>query len=617
MSRTHPRKAIHFTALALWGVAACADGCGGSARPTAEGEAPGGTPIHDIQGAAHRSPMEGAAVSDVRGVVTHTVPWGFHLQAPRAHWDDDDATSEAVFVYTRERPTVEVGDAVSVDGRVRESVPGGDATGNLPTTEVHAERVEVRASGQPLPPPVVLGEAGRPPPTERVAFKEAPLGEGPFDPARYGIDFYESLEGMRVEVRQPVAVGPTHRAGTIAVVGDGGAHATQHTLRGGLYLSPTDRNPERIHLDARWTDGAPTMAVGDRLEGPVIGVLGYAHGRFRVYVTEPWPAVARAGPGPEGGTSLRGDAEHLTIASLNAEGLHPGDADGVAGVARVILEQLGAPDVVALQEVQDGNGRERGELSAAASFEALVAEVAAQGGPAYGWAEVAPHEEDADGGPPGGNIRVGYLWRTDRVHLPRRGEAGAMDPSEVVPGPDGRAQLVPNPGRIEPTHGVWSRSRKPLAAELVFEGRRLFVVNVHLRAKIGDAPRFGAEQPPPEPSVAQRTGQARVVARWVAALREADPNARVIVLGDFNDFDWSRPLGVLTEAGLHNLMTDLPPADRYTYVYFGNSQALDHILVSTPLMEGAQVDAVHLHAEQPWTSRVSDHDPVTARLRVD
>jgi uncharacterized protein len=601
---------------ALWGVAGCGEGGGGAARVGVGDGALDAVPIHRIQGAGHRSPLEGEWVAGVRGVVTASTAWGFYLQAPVDAWDDDDATSEGVFVFTGEHPGVDVGDGVAVDGRVREVVPGGEATGNLPTTELHADGVAVWATDQPLPPPVVLGAGGRLPPTGLIAGDGSPFDDASFDPSRHGLDFFESLEAMRVEVRQAVAVGPTRASGEIPVVGDRGAHATRRTHRGGLYVGPDDLNPERIHVDGRWTAGVPVVAVGDHFDGPVVGVVGYTYGRFRVYLTDPWPEVAPVGPGPEAGTSLAGGCARLTLASLNAEGVHPGDGRRAQGLADAIVRKLRSPDVVALQEVQDDNGSARGALSAGASFAALIDAIVAAGGPRYAHVDIAPHAEDADGGPPGANIRVGYLWRPERVGFEPRGAPGPLDAVGVGSDPDGRPRLEPNPGRIEPDHGVWTRSRKPLVAELTFQGRRLFVINVHLRARIGDAPPFGAVQPPPLPTEAQRRGQARVIARWVQSLLDAHPEARVVVLGDFNAFDWSPALSVLGEAGLHNLMAELPLPDRYTYVHHGSSQALDHILVSEALAGGAEVDAVHIHAELPWSTRASDHDPVVARLRV-
>ena len=63
------------------------------------------------------------------------------------------------------------------------------------------------------------------------------------------------------------------------------------------------------------------------------------------------------------------------------------------------------------------------------------------------------------------------------------------------------------------------------------------------------------------------------------------------------------------------LVETLPPGERYTYVFDGNSQALDHTLVSPALL--AQVvayDILHLNAE--YVQRESDHDPQVTRFRL-
>jgi hypothetical protein len=105
-----------------------------------------------------------------------------------------------------------------------------------------------------------------------------------------------------------------------------------------------------------------------------------------------------------------------------------------------------------------------------------------------------------------------------------------------------------------------------------------------------------------------------VVTEFVKTLLARDPEAGVVVLGDLNDFDGSRPLATLEGAGLEDLVVRLPLDDRYTYVYLGNSQVLDHILVSSVLAGGAEVDIVHLNAEFPAANRASDHDPIVVRL---
>ena len=63
-------------------------------------------------------------------------------------------------------------------------------------------------------------------------------------------------------------------------------------------------------------------------------------------------------------------------------------------------------------------------------------------------------------------------------------------------------------------------------------------------------------------------------------------------------------------------MERLPAAERYSYVFEGNSQALDHVLVSARLAgQPFAYDVVHVNAE--FATHVSDHDPQVARFLVD
>jgi hypothetical protein len=100
-----------------------------------------------------------------------------------------------------------------------------------------------------------------------------------------GIDFYESLEGMRVQINNAVAVGPTAKSGEIPVIGDLGANATTRTARGGIVVALDDFNPERILLDNALTP-LPQVNVGDRF-ARVEGILDYSFGNFKLLVTAP------------------------------------------------------------------------------------------------------------------------------------------------------------------------------------------------------------------------------------------------------------------------------------------------------------------------------------------
>ena len=77
----------------------------------------------------------------------------------------------------------------------------------------------------------------------------------------------------------------------------------------------------------------------------------------------------------------------------------------------------GAPTtapLLSLEEIQDNNGAtNNGVVDASQTLNELIAAIQSEGGPAYQFRQINP-VNNADGGEPGGNIRVGFLFRTDR-----------------------------------------------------------------------------------------------------------------------------------------------------------------------------------------------------------
>ncbi|MEY2883062.1 MAG: hypothetical protein RL490_786, partial [Pseudomonadota bacterium] len=183
--------------------------------------------INAIQGAAHVSPLVGQVVT-TRGIVTAVDTNGFYIQAADADVDGNDATSEAILVFTGTAPAVALGDRVQISGTVTEFVPGGASSGNLSTTQLTGPSVSVLSSGNALPTAIILGAGGRAAPTEIIDNDNFSV----FDPASDGIDFYESLEGMRVTIPAPLVVAPTTSFGEIYTVADGGVGATGLSARG-------------------------------------------------------------------------------------------------------------------------------------------------------------------------------------------------------------------------------------------------------------------------------------------------------------------------------------------------------------------------------------------------
>ncbi|MGH2535861.1 MAG: endonuclease/exonuclease/phosphatase family protein, partial [Candidatus Promineifilaceae bacterium] len=548
-----------------------------------------------------------AGVTDVAGIVTAVRSSSFYMQDPAG--DGDIATSDAILVFVGSAPGVAMGDSVLVEGLVAEFFPGGFDSGNLSTTELVSPATTVVSSGNPLPAATVVGNGGRVPPSAVIDDD----GNTTFDPAGDGLDFYESLEAMRLQINDAVAVGPTNQFGEIAVVGDSGANAAVRTNRGGIIIQPGDFNPERIILDDAMA-AVPVVNTGDTFTEPIIGVLDYSFGNFKLLLAAT-PGTASAGLTAEATTAA--GAGELSVATFNVENLDPGDDPAkFAALAGQIVNNLQAPDILSIQEIQDNNGATNDSVvDAGQTYAELIAAIQAAGGPSYDFRDIPP-VDDQDGGQPGGNIRVGFLFRPDRVSFVDRPGATSTTANAAVAGPSG-VELAYSPGRIDPTNGAFFDSRKPLAAEFDFLGTTVFVVVNHWNSKGGDDPLFGRAQPPVLHTEAQRLQQAAVVNDFVESILALDPAANVMVIGDLNDFQFSAPLAAVADDDLSNLIDTLPLEERYTYVFDGNSQTLDNFLVSANLLAGPYAfDVVHANAEFNPAARATDHDPTVGRFSL-
>ena len=572
--------------------------------------------ISDIQGSAHRSPYEGQTVMGISGVVTALRSNGFYLEDP--HPDSSDATSEGIFVFTSSAPIVRTGDAVQVSGRVTEFRPGGATSANLTTTQISSPTISILSSGNALPAPTILGVGGRAIPT--IVIEDDATGNvetsGVFDPATDGIDFYESLEGMRVQINNPFVTSPTNDFGEVWVLADNGANATGRTARGGSLISATDFNPERIQIDDTLLGSAkvPAVDVGAQLS-TIVGVVDYSFNNFEILPTTA-PTMITPSSLTREVTALTAGVSDLTIATFNVENLDPGDgATKFNALASAIVTNLKSPDIINIEEVQDNNGATNDAIvDASQTYQTLINAIAAAGGPTYQYRQINP-VDDQDGGEPGGNIRVGFLFNPDRVSFVDR-PGGTSTSSITVNNVNGTPELSASPGRIDPTNPAFNSSRKPLAGEFVFNGQTVFVIANHFNSKGGDQPLFGPSQPPILSSEVQRNQQATIVKTFVQSILAANANANIVVAGDLNDFEFSNPVNLAESAGLKTLIETLPENERYTYNFQGNAQTLDQILVSSHLFNQLNgFDVVHINSE--FVDQISDHDPSIARFRFN
>ncbi len=576
-----------------------------------------GTRVRDIQGRGHISPLAGKTVSNVPCIVTAVLGNGFYCQDPQP--DDRPGTSEGLFVFTNVLPDPKLGDSVLVGGTVTE-FRHANAGGDLTTTELTRPiKVNIVSKNNSLPPPVIIGKGGRVPPAKVIDddVKGDAEKAGTFDPEADGLDFYESLESMLVQVNQAVVVGPTNRFGEIWTLADGGAGVAERTVRGGIIISADDYNPERILLDDEIIKVPPTSAlmpmlnVGDRITNPVVGIMDYAFSNFRIQTTAPL-RTASGGLAREAAKVAKPD--QLSVATFNVQNLSPLDpASKFAALAAVVVNNLRSPDILAVEEIQDNNGAsDDGTVDASQTIGNLIAAIHTAGGPAYHYRQIDPANK-LDGGEPGGNIRQIFLFDPLRVTFVDQ-PGGTTQAATKAVNKDGKPQLSFSPGRLDPTNPAFENSRKPLVGEFLVNGQAVFIIANHLNSKGGDQPLFGRFQPPTLGSEAARLKQVGVLRGFVKSLLAIDANANVVVLGDLNDFEFSKPLLDLKGDFLNNLVEILPKNERYSYVYQGNSQVLDQILVSNNLLKNAapEYDVVHVNAE--FAVNTSDHDPSLARF---
>ncbi|GAA0315504.1 hypothetical protein GCM10010302_63280 [Streptomyces polychromogenes] len=563
--------------------------------------------IPALQGGKRVSAYNGQTVV-VTGIVTAVRSTGsargFWIQDPAG--DGDPATSDGVFAFTGgTTPSAKAGDKVTVRARVSEYYPGGSAAGGQSLTELTGPTIQSTLStGNPLPAPVVLDSASIP-----AAY--APTGSlEPLTlrPTVYAQDFFESLEGMRVQVTDARVVGASNAYDELFVTAKPDENPTP---RGGtVYGSYAAPNTGRVKV-ASLTGSFPAADVGDVLTGATTGPLDYdGFGGYTVRATA-LGILAAHGLAPE--TTRAQASGELAVATYNVENLDPTDPqEKFDRLAAGIVTHLASPGIVALEEVQDDDGAaDDGVVAADRTYGRLIDAVTAAGGPAYAYRQIDP-EDGQDGGEPGGNIRVGFLYDPARVGFTDR-PGGTSTAAVSVTGAGGTAALSFSPGRINPGSAAWNSSRKPLAGEFTFQGKTVFVIANHFNSKGGDQPLDARVQPPARPSETQRAQQAAQVNAFVKQLLAVQADARVIVLGDLNDYEFSGTLSTLTAGtGLTDLPATLPAGERYTYVYQGDSQVLDHILTSRALT-APDYDIVHVNAE--FSDQASDHDPQIVRVR--
>ncbi len=590
------------------------------------------TPINVIQGEGDISPRDNATVS-TRGIVTAIIKKGFYIQTPDSEIDKNSKTSEGVFVFTKKAPPAEVvvGNLVQVSGTVDEYKPSGDKYA-LRMTQITRPRVQVISKDNPLPSPFVL-----------TAVDIDPKG---------AVNQMERFEGMRVKINSMTASSATGGR----VDDKTGIAYTDGTFFGVLTGTPRpmkeagldvmtvildklpasfpafDMNPEMLRIDSDAQIGRKQIHVsaGATIKN-IVGVIDYAYKTYTLLIdTNSSPVVEKMKVAVPG---IAAKEREVLVSSFNLENFFDDEKnsenveketitpknifEGRLNKASIIIRNyMMMPDVIGLIEIE--NLKVLKSLADKINADAIAEK---QVNPEY--------EAYLEEGNDGRGIDVGILVRKSKVKVV---EVKQLGKDAVFTAPDKQSYpLFDRPSLLAKLEYADAKLGKP------FEFT--FVIN-HLKSYSGiDDEKTGSR------TRLKKRLQAEWLATFVAERAKTNPTERLILGGDFNAFQfndgYNDVIGILKgkpdvnalepsktpiNTGLINLVDFLPANQKYSFIFGGNAQTLDHFLVNEPAaMRSLSFGFARVNADFPLVyyndasrpERLSDHDPAMLYLSLD
>lgn len=606
--------------------------------------------IAAIQGEKNASPHTGANVR-VSGIVTARTKTGFFIQTPDDKTDGNTLSSEGIFVFTRIEPPSEaaVGNLVSITGEVEEFRRDSEPY-TLTITEISMRRdrdeVRVISKSNALPAPIVL---------TLNDFKSN------------SIDQLEKYEGMRVRIDELTVTSPTDGRFDIANNASESDGSFYGVLKGlprpfrepGLdihefvlsdnkerfqrdfpKLPVFDSNPEVIRFDSDEQSAARTIEAGGNSGGNgtrfsggainvpsqteiknLVGALHYSFGKYTV-LTEPngSPAISTSiKPVPLPVPTDR----QFSVAGMNIENFFddqddPGIKEDVVTaegfqkrlkkISLAIRDVMKMPDVIGIVEAENLQTLKR-------LAERINADAVAEGKPDPKYTAFLTEGNDGRG------IDNGFLVKSSRVKVIDVKQFGKNDKYKH---PNTREDVILN-------------DRPPLVMRASIGTFEFTVVVNHLKSFLGYS------DPKQQDNVRMKKKlQAEFLAKLVQELQKSRPDERIILLGDFNAYQFNdgvlNMIGTITgkpaaktevlnfsedlvEPNLIDLVDVIDQKQRYSYAFNGNAQVLDHIIVSENLRKNVKgFGYARVNADYPEIyrnddsrpERFSDHDPAVA-----
>ena len=601
--------------------------------------------IAAIQGDKNVSEHENESVR-VSGIVTARTKTGFFIQSPDDKTDGNPSTSEGVFVFTKSEPPGEaaIGNLVSVTGTVEEFRPRSEQA-SLSVTEIsmRKDRDELRVTSKSntLPKPIILTAAD---------FKTNAL------------DQLEKYEGMRVAIDAMSVVGPTNGRVDIKTASSESNGTFFGVVKGiprpfrepgmDLYdyvflgdkekdkfkadypkMPLFDENPERIRVESTGQLGSQPIDLPAYAEvRNLSGILHYSYRTYTLLVdADSKPTISSTlKPSP---LPLPSDRQ-FSIAGMNLENFFDDKDDPeikedvltaeaferrLKKVSAAVRDLMKMPDVIGTVEVENLETLKR-------LAERINADSVASGKADPKYEAYLVEGNDSRG------IDVGFLVKSSRVKVVEVKQFGKVDRFKS-----------PDTG-----DDIFLNDRPPLMLRAAISDPKnnqpfevTIVVN-HLKSFLG----YNDPKQMTNVRLKKRL-QAEFLARWINDRQKANRTERIILLGDFNAFQFNdgivdvigtikgKPAGKaevlnpsedLVDPDLNDLVDSINQSSRYSYVFDGNAQAIDHMIVNEPMRHHivgfgyARVNADYPEIDRNDATRperFSDHDPAVAYFTFD
>ena len=533
--------------------------------------------IWQIQGREQTSPLLGKSVKTSGNVVTAVGPAGFTMQTPDSRADADPLTSNGIYVFTSSKPVVAIGDVVDVDATV-------DNYYHL--TELKNAKVTVTAHGTTLPKAVIFG--ANTPSTDPNHLS-------------CGATNFQCFVGMRVVIENGMINTGNKRFSTepfaeVSITANGKRSLRQPGVRfgvpvpDGVDLPNWSGNPEVFKMNTDDFGAVPVntpFVAGTtfRAEGIIsydFGAYTFIPTKFQVKYAAPMPRAVSPTP-PLAvrigafNTERFCDSEFNTTYTCSGDSKEP-TPEQVALKTRRLSAYIGSvlklPDVLSVEEVKSL---------------AVLQGLAKQLGDDY------PVKYEAfllPGHDPSG-INVGFLVRTDRVRVQSVRQLAADETWDD----NGSTAFV--------------HDHPPLLLTAEVRGMRFHVISVHPKARTNvDKDTATAVR-----DRQKRFTQAVSLARQVQDLQLRYPSRPLLVVGDFNAYQFSdgwvdvvglvsgrykdsenllKLGGNIVRPALWNAVESVPENDRYSFLFTENFGEIQGYTSAGSGNSGRQVPTVQV-----------------------